>query len=603
LEKGSLWPRGPGLSRLAGGEPFLFAYFLHTQQREVSSAIVKRWKMELKMNVQGRLETLKNKEFDLIIIGGGVIGAGVARDAAMRGLKVALFEKYDYASGTSSRSTRLIHGGLRYLEMFDFGLVRQDLKEREILLRIAPHLVKPLAFIVPFYRRSLFYRTKLLIGMYLYDWLSFDKSLPNHENLSKQKVLEMEPMLRPEGLQGATMYYDAQVALTERLTMENIIAAQENGAVCFNHVMVENVIKENGQVVGVNLKDELSGEKGEARAKLVINVAGPWLDPLEQKITGKPSKKVRMTKGIHFAAPHAVNNAVVLFAEQDDRLFFVIPWLGYAWVGTTDTDFDENLDSVHADASDVEYLLESVKDVFPNADWDTIYYTNAGVRALVRKPAKAGADESEVSRKHALVDHEKTDNTRGLLSVVGGKITAYRGIAEEAVDVALKKLGLEIKGRTAEEILPGGATGRQPEDYARSLQPKAAKYGLSEAQTKNLVFLYGSRVSEIFELLEADPELAQLIHPDYPDIRAQLRHAVERESCLTLSDFMMRRSTLYFTPDQGRQAAPIVSAELAKLLGWSTEERQRQEAMYAQELSWTQQWREAPAPVIAGARG
>lgn len=553
-------------------------------------------------STQGRLESLKGKELDIIVIGGGVIGAGVARDASLRGLRVALFEKDDYGSGTSSRATRLIHGGLRYLEMLDFGLVRQDLKEREILLRIAPHLTRPLAFVVPFYNRSLFYRFKLLVGMYLYDWLSFDKSLPNHKVFSKQKTLELEPSLRADGLQGATMYYDGQVALTERLCLENIIAAQEKGALCFNHMRVEGVIKEAGRVVGVKVQDELSGEQGEVRARLVINVAGPWLDGMEEKLTGKTSAKVRRTKGIHFTAPPVVNNAIVLFAEKDDRLFFVIPWLGYAWVGTTDTDFEGDLDSVRAERSDVEYLVDSVKDVFPQADWETIYYTNAGVRALVRKPSKKGEDESEVSRKHALVDHEKTSQMEGLLSVVGGKLTAYRGIAEEAVDVALQKLGVQVKGCTAKEVLPGGATGKDTEQYVQKLQPQAAKYGLALEQTKYLVSLYGSRVSEILALLDRDASLAERIHPAYPDIRAQLRHSVEHESCLTLSDFMMRRCALYFTPDQGRQAAATVSLELAGLLGWTTEERQRQEAIYATELSWTQQWKEDGKPLEAVVR-
>lgn len=546
---------------------------------------------------QAQLASLKDQKLDIIVIGGGVIGAGVARDAAMRGLRVALFEKLDYGSGTSSRATRLIHGGLRYLEMLDFGLVRQDLKEREILLRIAPHLVRPLAFVVPFYSRSLFYRLKLKVGMYLYDWLSFDKSLPNHKSLNKQKTLEMEPSLRPEGLQGATMYYDGQVALTERLCVENILAAQEKGALCFNHMRVDGVIKENGQVVGVKLHDELSGAESEARARLVINVAGPWLDGMEQELTGQPSAKVRRTKGIHFTAPATVNNAIVLFAEKDDRLFFVIPWLGYAWVGTTDTDFEGDLDSVRAERSDVEYLLESVKDVFPNADWETIYYTNAGVRALVRKRSRSGADESEVSRKHALVDHEKLEQMGGLLSVVGGKLTAYRGIAEEAVDVATKKLGLYTKGHTAEELLPGGGTG-DPADYARKLHAEASGYSLSEKQTQYLVSVYGTRIHKLFELLIADATLAEQIHPAYPDIRAQLRIAVEQESCLTLSDFMMRRTALYFAPDQGRQAASIVSQELASLLDWNIEERQRQEATYAQEVSWTQHWKEQAQPAL-----
>ena len=371
--------------------------------------------------------------------------------------------------------------------------------------------------------------------------------------------------------------------------MENILAAQAEGALCFNHMEVTGVIKVANRVVGVKLRDTLSGAEGEARARLVINAVGPWLDGLEEKLIGHASHRVRRTKGIHFTAPPVVNNAVVLFAESDNRLFFVIPWLGYAWVGTTDTDFEGDLDQVQADRSDVEYLLESVKEIFPQADWQTIYYTNAGVRALVRRTSKTGAEESAVSRKHALIDHQKTEQIEGLLSVVGGKLTAYRGIAEEAVDQVTKKLGLQVKGRSGEELLPGGATG-DPEVYLRTLQPEATRYGLTTKQTEYLVSVYGSRVLEIFELLKSDPTLAQPIHPAYPDIRAELRFAVERESCLTLSDFMMRRTALYFTPDQGEQAALNASFELAALLGWSIEERQHQEAAYAQELSWTQNW-------------
>ncbi len=541
-----------------------------------------------------RLEALENTQFDLVIIGGGIIGAGIARDATMRGLRVALFEKYDYASGTSSRSTRLIHGGLRYLEMFDFGLVRMDLKEREQLLHIAPHLVRPLAFLVPMYRRSLFYRTKLRIGMWLYDWLSFDKSLPNHKFFSKEETLRREPGLKADGLQGASLYYDGQVALAERLTLENILAARQKGAQCFNYVNVEELLRKNGKVTGVKIRDELSGESREVQSRLVINASGAWLDGVEQKLTGQASRKVRRTKGIHFAAPAAVNNAVVLFAEEDDRLFFVIPWLGYAWVGTTDTDFESELESVRADRDDVEYLLESVRKVFPKADWDTIYYTNAGVRALVRQNRKGNVDESAVSRKHALVDHATQGDAPGLVSVVGGKITAYRGIAEEAVDLAAKKLGLTAESTTGKEVLPGGATGKL-EDYMARFQVQAAKLGISEIQATNLVNLYGSRAEQVLALVKADPSLAAPIHPAYPDLRAELPFAVEQEQCHTLRDFMMRRTALYFSPDQGRQAAALVSTELATRLGWSDTRQQQEEAAYAQELAWTQEWKEQPA--------
>ena len=545
-----------------------------------------------------RLTALKNQEFDLAIIGGGVIGAGIARDAASRGLKVALFEKYDYASGTSSRSTRLIHGGLRYLEMLDFGLVRMDLKEREILLKIAPHLVRPLAFIVPFYRRSLFYRFKLTIGMWLYDWLSFDKSLPNHKNFNKKQTLELEPSLRSEGLQGSQMYYDGQVPLAERLNFENIYAAQQKGAFTFNYASVEGLIREDGRVTGVRVKDVLPGADAgevEVKARLVINATGAWLDGLEQKLTGEASRRVRRTKGIHFTAPRTINNAIVLFAEEDDRLFFVIPWLGYSWVGTTDTDFETELESVQADGEDVAYLLASVRSVFPKADWDTIFYTNAGVRALVRQGKAGSKDESAVSRKHALVDHEKVGDAPGLLSVVGGKLTAYRGIAEEAVDQAAKKLKVKVKSTTRSELLPGGMMGKV-EDYIKGLTERAARFSLTEPQIQNLVNLYGKRSEDLLALIEADGKLAGPIHPTYPDVRAQLLYAVEQEQCQTLRDFMMRRTALYFSPDQGRQAASLVSDELAALLGWNAERKALEEAAYAQELAWTQAWKGDVAP-------
>jgi glycerol-3-phosphate dehydrogenase len=533
----------------------------------------------------------KAKQFDVVVIGGGIIGAGIARDASLRGLKVALFEQSDFGSGTTSRSTRLIHGGLRYLEMFDFGLVRQDLKEREILLKLAPHLVRPLAFLVPMYKRSLFYQVKLRIGMWLYDWLSFDKSLPNHRFFNKQQTLEREPGLKAEGLNGASLYYDAQVELAERLCLENILDAQANGALTFNYVKVTDTIRENSQVKGVKVQDVLTNETAEVQARLVVNASGAWLDPLETHLTGQASRKVRTTKGIHFTAPTAPKNAIVLFAEKDDRLFFVIPWLGYAWVGTTDTDFNEDLDSVRATAEDVDYLRETVREIFPQADWDTVYYTNAGVRALTRTGKAGGKDESAVSRKHGLVDHAKTSNLEGYVSVVGGKITAYRDIAQEATDLVCQKLAHLTPTITNKRPLPGGNIDQPLEHFISHEQATGVKLGLSEAQVQHLVNTYGSRVAAIFDIIKSDAQWTTQLHPAYPEIKAQIKLAVVSENCLTLSDFMMRRTDLYFSPDQGRQAIEPVLEVLSALLGWSEAERQRQVARYEQELAWTQEWR------------
>lgn len=544
---------------------------------------------EARPQEQGRLAQLSNREFDLAIIGGGIIGAGIARDATLRGLKVALFEKNDFGSGTTSRSTRLIHGGLRYLELFDFSLVRQDLKEREILLKLAPHLVRPLSFLVPMYKRSLFYQVKLRIGMWLYDWLSFDKSLPNHRFLSKQQTLESEPGLKPDNLNGAAVYSDAQVEMPERLCIENILDAQANGAIALNYVKVNRLLKDGSQVKGVAVEDVLTKETTEVRARLVLDASGAWLDPLESNLTGKTSHRVRMTKGIHFTAPTAPRNAIVLFAEKDNRLFFVIPWLGYAWVGTTDTDFEDDLDKVRADADDVEYLRQTVRDIFPKADWETIYFTTAGVRALVRKGDDK--DESAVSRKHGLVDHEKVNHIGGFVSVVGGKITAYRGIAEEATDLACEKLGCTAPTETNTRALPGGKIDGKLENFVSQVGSEGEKLGLSVEQIRHLVDLYGSRISQLFAIIKANPALSAAINAEYPDIIAQIHLAVTQEDCLTLNDFMMRRTDLFFSKDQGRAAIETVADELAKLLNWNSEQRDQQIARYQEQLALTQEWK------------
>lgn len=538
---------------------------------------------------QERLARLANHDFDLIVIGGGIIGAGIARDATLRGLKVALFEKNDFGSGTTSRSTRLIHGGLRYLELFDFGLVRQDLKEREILLKLAPHLVRPLTFLVPMYKRSLFYQVKLRIGMWLYDWLSFDKSLPNHRFLNKRQTLASEPGLKPDNLNGAAVYSDAQVEMPERLCIENILDAEANGAVALNYVKVNRLIKDGAEVKGVAVEDVLNGETAEVHARLVLDASGAWLDPLETNFTGKTSHRVRMTKGIHFTAPDAPRNAIVLFAEKDNRLFFVIPWLGYAWVGTTDTDFEDDLDKVRADADDVEYLRETVREIFPNADWETVYFTNAGVRALVRKGGDK--DESAVSRKHGLVDHEKENHIGGFVSVVGGKITAFRGIAEEATDLACEKLGCTAPTETNKRPLPGGRINGNWDSFLNQAKTEGAKLGLSAQQVRHLADLYGSRINQLFEIIRGNSALAAQISPEYPEILAQIHLAVSQENCLTLNDFMMRRTDLYFSKDQGRAAIERVANELAKLLHWSESDCQKQITRYQEQLDLTQAWK------------
>jgi glycerol-3-phosphate dehydrogenase len=267
--------------------------------------------MTAQPHVTGRYAALAETRFDLLVIGGGIIGCGIARDAALRGLRVALFEKDDFGGGASSRSTRLIHGGLRYLEHLDFGLVRQDLRERERLLATAPHRVTPLRFLVPLYNRTAFYRARLRAGMILYDLLSYDKSLPKHQFLSREETLQLEPGLAQEGLQGAASYYDAQCAFVERLCLDNMTDAVEHGAQAYNYTTVTGLHREGNHVEGLNLRGTLTGETAAVRADQIVNASGPWLDGLTGNLTGQNSRRLRLTKGVHIAAPPAVNHALV----------------------------------------------------------------------------------------------------------------------------------------------------------------------------------------------------------------------------------------------------------------------------------------------------
>ena len=291
----------------------------------------------------------------------------IARDLALRGLKVALVEQHDLASGTSSRPTRLIHGGLRYLEMFDFGLVRTDMREREVLLRMAPHLVQPLPFLMPMYGRGLLYRAKLQAGMQLYDALSFDKSLPTRQWLDTRQVLRAEPGLNPTDLQGAWQYYDAQVSLVERLVIENALDAASVGAVILTNASAVRFTRgESGSVTGAVVRDALSGREVEARARLTVNATGPWLDLTTAGLRPGRRPLLRLTKGVHLVTPSASEHAHVLFARRDGRLFFVIPWLGYSLVGTTDTDYRGDPSEAAATEADVDYLVEEARHAFPS---------------------------------------------------------------------------------------------------------------------------------------------------------------------------------------------------------------------------------------------
>ena len=521
---------------------------------------------------------LAETEFDVAVIGGGMIGTGVARDAAMRGLKTVLFEKEDFCYGTSGRSSRMIHGGLRYLADYDLGLVREGLREREILLRLAPHLVHPLKFLIPVYGGFL-HKMKLKIGMILYDLLSFDKSLPSHQYLDKAKVLEAEPALAEAGLKGSYVYYDSQIALTERLCMENVVSAQSHGALLLNHAKVVGLVKESNTVSGVTVKDELSGKSAKFQSKLVVNVGGPWLDEVVKEVRGKKQSLARTTKGIHLVTPKVTKDAVARFAS-DGRAYFVMPWLSFELIGTTDTDYEKDMDAVRAEVDDVEYLRTEVQKALPKASFDRIFYTIAGVRSLLRVE---GVKESSVTRRHVIYDHEKKEGLKGLVSVIGGKLTAYRGIAEDIVDVVADKLGTSAACATAKEKLPG-ADPIELNKVQAETNSLAKMHGISAETLNHLVSVYGSRYIEVLEYAKKDKRLKERICRTNPDIMAEVVHAVEKESALTLNDFMIRRSLIAFRKCEGLDCCSKVARKMGQILRWNSRQVSSQISVYRNEI-------------------
>jgi glycerol-3-phosphate dehydrogenase len=386
--------------------------------------------------------------FDVVIIGAGINGAGIARDAAMRGLKVLLIEKGDLGAGTTSASTRLIHGGLRYLEHFEFGLVRESLREREILLRIAPDLVKPLPIAIPIYKQGKRGRLTIRAGMILYDLLSWGKSLPSHRMLSRTQTLEQWPGLNTEGLVGSALYYDAQVEFPERLVAANVLSAHEFGADVITHTRVTSFAVEDGKVKGVGF-----GHGQFAEAGVVINAAGPWIDLVLEQAPVESPKLIGGTKGSHLIVPPfptAPSNAIYLEARSDGRPIFIIPWNKLYLIGTTDVRFEGNPDEVHCELWEIDYLLAETNFAFPHAGLtrDSILDTYSGVRPL---PVTGDKTEENITRRHFICEHPRLPN---LLSIVGGKLTTYRSLSEECVDLIFRKLGKDPPPcRTATEVL------------------------------------------------------------------------------------------------------------------------------------------------------
>lgn len=543
---------------------------------------------------------LETVEFDLLVVGGGINGTGVARDAARRGLKVALVDKEDFGYGTTGRSTRLIHGGLRYLEMYDFGLVRESLRERKRLLQNAPHLVRPLPFLFPLYRGGVS-RTKVRLGLTLYDVLAADGALPGHRWLNRDETLAAEPGLLADDLLGAFEYHDAQVAAVERACVENALDASAHGAVVANHVEVHEFLLEDGRVAGARVTDRLTDRSLAVRARMTFNATGPWLSVLDVGRRANGNPRLRMTKGIHLVTPPFVRTSLILRSPEDGRTFFAIPWGDSTLIGTTDTDYRGDLDDVHATREDVQYLVDSARRFFPGAPVDEVAYTTAGVRSLLKID---GVSESEVSRKHFVIDHAKVDGIGGLITLVGGKITPFRAVCEEVVDKIMRRLKAKrVRSDTRRAPLPGGDFESLAALEAEAVAA-AAPLGVPEASARHLAGTYGTRYRDVLDRVRRESALGQRLCSHGPTIAAEVALAVEEEMAVTVADVLLRRTTAAWARCEARDEALEAALDVMQArLSWDAAERARQASAYRDELAKRRRFAKAgAAPAgVAGA--
>ena len=515
--------------------------------------------------------------FDLIIIGGGITGAGTARDAALRGLSCLLLEKGDFASGVTSKSTRLIHGGLRYLANFEVDLVAESLRERAILRRQAPYLIHPMPILIPIYKGDPHSRAVISIGIHLYDMLSHEKDLPHYFTSGSEKTLNFEPRLSRDGLTGSALFYDHQILMPERLVIENIIGAREAGANILNYVRAEKIEETNGGII-VTARDIFTNQTQTFHAKVLINAAGPWIDTVRKTGNIDAQNIIFPTKGAHLVLPKLSEHALFI-TSRDGRMFFIIPLGAYSLVGTTDNKYSGDLDEVHANQDDVNYLLTESRRILPgmNLAIEAILYTYAGIRPL----AFSGSSESKISRKHRVISEGKNHR---LITIAGGKLTTYRAMAKDVVDVACKRLGMKNACVTEKKPLAGGLP-MGYDDYLKEAVPEmSARHKVTAETVRHLIQFYGSRAERVLELVDMDPSMGEAISAESRDIYAQVVYSTREEGARTLSDIVLRRMHLGMTGTRGRKQAEKIAEVAGKDLKWSGEEKKRHLENYYKDL-------------------
>jgi glycerol-3-phosphate dehydrogenase len=523
------------------------------------------------LNRQKSLARFRDQQFDLAVIGAGINGAAVARDAAMRGLSVALIDRGDFAGATSSRSSKLIHGGFRYLPQGQFKLVYAALRERERLRHLtAPHLVHPIQFLFPVYRGRGFNRFTMAMGLTLYDLFARMPFKEWHSTLNAAEVRETEPALSRDGLTGGAMYFDAW-ADDARVTFENVLDADLHGAAVANYAAVENFSMTGAKIASASVRDLLGGVSFELRAKQFLNAAGPWVDEIRRMDDPLSKPSVRLTKGVHlvFARTALPVRESIVLGDERGRIVFVMPHDRYVLVGTTDTDYAGDPASVRTQPDDIEYLLAVLAESLPgiklkNADLATSF---AGLRALVRAE-KGAAAPSAVPREEVILE-----SSSGLITVAGGKFTTHREIAQRLVDLVMKRLGRPVG------ICPTLATpfpGARPLGAGDEPGGGAAMRSIPAAAAETLKARYGTRAPLVARIAATRPELAEPLSRGCPVLGAEVVHAVASEMAHSVGDFLIRRTSLSWrAPVEAEAAAPAVARIMAAELGW---DRAREDA-------------------------
>ncbi|MBI3011571.1 MAG: glycerol-3-phosphate dehydrogenase/oxidase [Candidatus Omnitrophica bacterium] len=543
------------------------------------------------MSLRGDLlAQLTSKPFDLLIIGGGIVGAGIARDAAMRGLKVALIEQGDFASGTSSKTSKLIHGGLRYLEQGHLGLVYESLRERQVLRMIAPAYVHPLSLLLPVYAKDPRPAWKITLGLGLYDLLAWGRNIRRHRMVSARRALALEPALRVDGLRAAGVYADCRMD-DARLCLLNVLQAVGFGAVCANYVRLQRLLKADQRVCGGVGEDVLTGRSFEMRAKAVVNAAGPWADRVRALSDAQAPPRLAPTKGIHLIVPRLAQEALFMQARSDGRMLFLLPWgHEYSLIGTTETPITGSLDALSADANDIGYLLDEVNRVLPGShlDEEDIVASFAGARPLL---AFSGPSTT-ASREHRI----EVDRW-GLVSVMGGKFTTYRLMAQQTVDFLIRRHRWDAERCLTDQVSLLEAAHPVALDHWQEMTRR-----MDQDLLARLIIRYGTAAFQILKLIDREPALVHPVCPHHEHIEAELVHAFQQELACTITDVLARRTRIAWSSCQGLDLLSTLLELAQRYAGFPPALLEQQVGAYRQFLQRSRGFRgEARASGIARA--